>query len=150
MVRLYIYFNVAVMNFSHRIDELSFGKRYPGLVNPLDRTHISAKTSIFIPKFMLIIVEFDNFQYFLGVVPTIYLDKTVTFFGGIMTTNQYAVTEFSHSVDPKNPDALPGIFFKYDLEALSVHVTQSRRGIIQFLTRTFGVVGGIFRLVFKL
>ena len=60
-----------------------------------------------------------------------------------MTTNQYAVTEFSHSVDPRKPDALPGVFFKYDLEALSVHVTQSRRGIVQFLTRTFGVVGGI-------
>lgn len=121
-----------VMNFSHRIDELSFGKRYPGLVNPLDRTFLTAQTN------------FDNFQYFLGVVPTIYRDNTVTFFGGLMTTNQYAVTEFSHSVDPQKPDALPGIFFKYDLEALSVHVTQSRRGIIQFLTRTFGVIGGVF------
>ena len=36
-----------VMNFSHRIDELSFGKRYPGLVNPLDRTYLAAKTSKF-------------------------------------------------------------------------------------------------------
>lgn len=35
-----------VMNFSHRIDELSFGRRYPGLINPLDKTHLVAKTSM--------------------------------------------------------------------------------------------------------
>ena len=59
--------------------------------------------------------DFDNFQYFLGIVPTIYVDNTVTLFGGIMVTNQYAVTEFSHSIDPRKPDAMPGIFIKYDL-----------------------------------
>ena len=26
------------MNFTHRIDEFSFGRYYPGLVNPLDDT----------------------------------------------------------------------------------------------------------------
>jgi len=26
------------MNFSHRIDKLSFGRDYPGLVNPLDNS----------------------------------------------------------------------------------------------------------------
>lgn len=80
----------------------------------------------------------------MGIVPTTYEDRTVAFFGGYLYTNQYAVTEFSHAVDPEKPDALPGIFIKYDLEALSVKVIQSRRGIIQFLTRSFGVIGGTF------
>lgn len=118
------------MNFTHRIDKLSFGRHYPGLVNPLDHTHLSAATN------------FDNFQYYLGIVPTIYVDKTVTFFGGVLVTNQYAVTEFSHIVDPNKPDALPGIFIKYNLEPISVRVTQQHTGLIQFITRTCGIIGG--------
>ncbi|KAJ3253080.1 hypothetical protein HK103_000992 [Boothiomyces macroporosus] len=118
------------MNFTHRVDKLSFGRHYPGLVNPLDHTHLSAATN------------FDNFQYYLGIVPTIYVDKTVTFFGGVLVTNQYAVTEFSHIVDPNKPDALPGIFIKYNLEPISVRVTQQHTGLIQFITRTCGIIGG--------
>lgn len=34
-----------LLNFTHRIDELSFGTRYPGLVNPLDKTNLKAQTS---------------------------------------------------------------------------------------------------------
>ena len=34
------------INFTHRIDELSLGMRYPGLVNPLDKTHIRAESSM--------------------------------------------------------------------------------------------------------
>jgi hypothetical protein len=44
------------INFTHRIDELSFGEHYPGLINPLDNTHLKAES------------HFDNFQYFLGIV----------------------------------------------------------------------------------
>ncbi|KAI8898274.1 endoplasmic reticulum vesicle transporter-domain-containing protein [Globomyces pollinis-pini] len=118
------------LNFTHRIDEFSFGKRYPGLMNPLDMTHVNAVT------------HFDNFQYFLAIVPTIYVDKAVTFFEGLIVTNQYAVTEFSHPVDPNNPDALPGIFIKYNIEPILVRITQLRRGFIEFITRTCGIIGG--------
>lgn len=52
-------------------------------------------------------------------MPTIYIDNTVVF-GGFLVTNQYAVTEFSHEIDPNRPDAMPGIFIKYDIEPLSV------------------------------
>ena len=48
--------NISVMNFSHRIDELSFGLRYPGLVNPLDRTYIVAETSMYFYKTFIQIV----------------------------------------------------------------------------------------------
>jgi hypothetical protein len=79
----------------------------------------------------------------LGIVPTIYVDDTALF-GGVIITNQYAVTEFNHAVDPNNPDAVPGIFFKYAIEPLSVRITQFRVGFTQFITRTCGIVGGVF------
>lgn len=59
-------------------------------------------------------------------------------------TNQYAVTEFNHKLDPDNPDAMPGIFLKYDIEPLLLRITQYRLGIVQFITRTCGVIGGVF------
>ncbi|EGF81798.1 hypothetical protein BATDEDRAFT_86854 [Batrachochytrium dendrobatidis JAM81] len=120
------------INFTHRIDELSFGARYPDLHNPLDHTLEIGTTN------------FDSFMYFLGVVPTIYVDKARSLFGATLLTNQYAVTEFSHAVDPQNPDALPGIFIKYHIEPISVRITESRLGLVQFTTRMCGIIGGAF------
>jgi endoplasmic reticulum-Golgi intermediate compartment protein 2 len=88
-------------------------------------------------------LDLDNFQYFLGIVPTIYVDET-SLFGGWVVTNQYAVTEFNHAIDEKKPDAVPGVFLKYQIEPIAVRVTQFRPGFIQFVTRTCGIVGGIF------
>ncbi|KAI8918695.1 endoplasmic reticulum vesicle transporter-domain-containing protein [Entophlyctis helioformis] len=120
------------INFTHRIDELSFGKRYPGLWNPLDHTLEVGKTN------------FDNFLYYLGVVPTIYVDSARTIFQDVVLTNQYAVTEFSHAIDPETPDTLPGIFVKYNIEPVLVRVTEYRQPLIPFITRMCGIVGGAF------
>jgi hypothetical protein len=54
------------------------------------------------------------------------------------------VTEFNHAVDPNNPDAIPGIFLKYNLEPLAVRVTQYRGALVDFITRTCGIIGGVF------
>ncbi|KAL2915427.1 hypothetical protein HK105_205043 [Polyrhizophydium stewartii] len=120
------------INFTHRIDELSFGARYPGLVNPLDYTLEEGKT------------HFDNFMYYIGVVPTIYVDNARSLFSNVMLANQYAVTEFSHAIDPENPDTLPGIFIKYNIEPIMVRVTESRLGLVQFTTRMCGIIGGAY------
>ncbi|EIE78685.1 hypothetical protein RO3G_03389 [Rhizopus delemar RA 99-880] len=45
-----------VLNFTHRIDELSFGEFYPNLINPLDNSMEIAET------------HFEMFQYYLSVV----------------------------------------------------------------------------------
>ncbi|KAL8697608.1 MAG: hypothetical protein Q9201_007038, partial [Fulgogasparrea decipioides] len=47
-------------NFSHIINELSFGPLYPTLLNPLDRTYATTND------------HFYKYQYYLSVVPTIY------------------------------------------------------------------------------
>ena len=50
----------AAFNFSHHVNELSFGPFYPSLTNPLDNTVATTETN------------FYKYQYYLSVVPTIY------------------------------------------------------------------------------
>ncbi|KAI8909015.1 endoplasmic reticulum vesicle transporter-domain-containing protein [Gorgonomyces haynaldii] len=123
---------IDAVNFTHRIDELSFGKHYPGLVNPLDYTHETATSHL------------ETFQYFLGLVPTIFVDNLGVLYQRTILTNQYAVTEFAHVIDIEKPDSVPGIFVQYDIEPISVRITANRMSLLQFLTRLCGVVGGVF------
>lgn len=39
---------------------------------------------------------------------------------------------------------MPGIFVKYDLNALKIRVVEKHRPFSQFLIRLCGIVGGIF------
>jgi hypothetical protein len=110
-------------NFSHIISEMSYGAFYPSLVNPLDRTVNTAESN------------FHMFQYYLSVVPTIY-----THGRGSIITNQYAVTEQSKKI---NERAIPGIFFKYDIEPILLSVQESRDGILRFMIKLLNVVSGV-------
>jgi len=47
----------------------------------------------------------------------------------------------SHS---KGSHGVPGIFVKYDLSSLRVHIRESHQPFWQFLVRLCGIVGGIF------
>lgn len=118
------------LNFTHRVDKLSFGRHYPGLINPLDHSIELANST------------FEIFQYFVSVVPTIFVDKLGTFGSKIILTNQYAVTDHQRTI--QNALGVPGIFIKYDIEPIEVRVTESRTGFMHYLTRLCGIVGGIY------
>ncbi|PVU86315.1 hypothetical protein BB560_006763 [Smittium megazygosporum] len=113
-------------NFSHTIDELSFGPLYPSLVNPLDNTfQISQKGG-------------EEFGYYVNIIPTIY-----TGIGGTtLPTNQYAVHQHFASEGPSH--TLPGILFNYDIEPIRVEVTEVRIPFMKFLVRLCSMIGGIF------
>lgn len=139
-------------NFSHIVSELSFGAFYPSLVNPLDRT-ISTTNS-----------NFQKFQYFLSLVPTIYtLSSTPTSAlpseedqtghhtdlsplkhladdPSTVFTNQYAVTSQNVVVGER---MVPGIFFKYDIEPLMLTVQERREGFLKLLVKIVNVVSGV-------
>jgi hypothetical protein len=53
-------------NFSHHINELSFGPHYPSLLNPLDKTGDTTEA------------HFHKFQYYLNIVPTIFTSRRVS------------------------------------------------------------------------
>ena len=119
----------AVLNFTHRINQLSFGADFPGIVNPLDgHVEVSRKA-------------FQMYQYFVSVVPTIYTDAS----DNKLYTNQYAVREYAREVDhEKGSHGIPGIIIMFDMEPLLVRVTDSSRSFLHLLVRLCGVVGGIF------
>ncbi|KAG1376132.1 hypothetical protein G6F61_007862 [Rhizopus arrhizus] len=114
-----------VLNFTHRIDELSFGEFYPNLINPLDNSMEIAET------------HFEMFQYYLSVVPTTYIDRK----GHVLLTNQYAVTD-THRAFYEGQTA-PGIFFKYEMEPISVQISEeSPQSFLHFVVRLCGILGG--------
>ncbi|KAI4235698.1 MAG: hypothetical protein LQ349_002972 [Xanthoria aureola] len=136
-------------NFSHIINELSFGPLYPSLLNPLDRTTATTDD------------HFYKFQYYLSVVPTIYTRSPTPpplspppahkphdtpplppdySTRNTIITNQYAATSQSH---PVNERTIPGIFFKFDIEPILLTVREERMSFLWLVVRVVNVVSGV-------
>lgn len=142
-------------NFSHQINELSFGPFYPSLTNPLDNTYATTDA------------HFWRFQYYVSVVPTIYTTdpagvarlRPATSPGSsdealnaqvksswlrpsrhTVFTNQYAVTEQSHSV---SENTIPGVFVKFDMEPILLTIAEEWDTPLALLVRLVNVVSGI-------
>ncbi|PVU99028.1 hypothetical protein BB559_001080 [Furculomyces boomerangus] len=113
-------------NFTHVIDELSFGNFYPSLINPLDETFQVSEN------------ESTTFQYFVSIIPTVYTGTN----GKTLVTSQYAVNQVA--LDADSVDSVPGIFFTYDIEPILVNITELRIPFSKFLIRICSMIGGIF------
>ncbi|KAI9819672.1 MAG: hypothetical protein M1832_003906 [Thelocarpon impressellum] len=114
-------------NFSHIVNELSFGPFYPSLTNPLDSTVATTPSHFF------------KYQYFLSIVPTIYTARSSASRTSV-ATNQYAVTSQSYAIGERS---IPGIFFKFDIEPILLLVRSERQGFLAFLLRVVNVVSGV-------
>jgi len=119
----------AAINFTHRVNTLSFGKHFPLMNNPLDNSVEIATTT------------WEYFKYFVSVVPTIYNDGSRYLF-----TNQYAVSEKMKKISELHgsPTEVPGIFFQYSIQPVSVRITREQEDVATFLVRIFGIIGGIW------
>ncbi len=116
------------VNFSHRIDHLSFGPPVPGGINPLDSTLRTTND------------RRHMFQYYIRVVPTKFSTLQRT-----MNTNQYSITERNRTLNHKaGSHGAVGIFFKYELNAMTIEILEHRRSFLQFIIRMCGIIGGIF------
>ena len=158
----------GTFNFSHHVNELSFGPHYPNLLNPLDKTSDTTEA------------HFMRYQYYLSIVPTIFTKRRVSTQSGSLDpaaipqpptldmmpntkrdkdgivrhvpnpnsgvdsnsifTNQYAATSQSREV-PAN--TVPGIFFKYDIEPILLIVSERRTSFLALLVRLVNVVSGV-------
>ncbi|KAJ2003263.1 hypothetical protein H4R26_003159 [Coemansia thaxteri] len=121
---------VHMLNFTHYIDELSFGPLYPSLVNPLDETMHFAHDS------------YAAIRYFISAVPTLYIDPAAR----TVSTNQYAVNEYykAQSDDSAMGGKPPGIFVEYSFEPIAVTVREHRGSLLVFLVRLCAAVSGFF------
>ncbi|KAK1418284.1 hypothetical protein QVD17_27427 [Tagetes erecta] len=114
-------------NISHKINKLSFGDHYPGIINPLDGVHWFQNTAN------------GMYQYFIKVVPTVYTPLR----GAVIRSNQFSVTEHYKSPEVRQ-HAHPGVFFFYDLSGIKVNFTETRSSFFHFLTNICAIIGGIF------
>lgn len=110
------------------IKQLSFGAVYPGLQNPLDN------------KVQTVMEGSALYQYFVKVVPTIYEYSN----GRQVSTNQYSVTEHFRPKNAQHPNVVPGVFFMYDLNPIMVHIKESKKSFLHFLTNLCAIIGGVF------
>ncbi|XP_022131921.1 endoplasmic reticulum-Golgi intermediate compartment protein 3-like [Momordica charantia] len=115
-------------NISHKINRLTFGEYFPGVVNPLDSVQWRQET----PS--------ATYQYFIKVVPTVY--KHIS--GNTIQSNQFSVTEHVKSADIGRLQSLPAVFFFYDLSPIKVTFTEEHVSFLHFLTNVCAIVGGIF------
>ncbi|KAJ7189818.1 endoplasmic reticulum vesicle transporter-domain-containing protein [Mycena pura] len=116
----------SLMNLSHVITEFSFGSYFPDIVQPLDNSfHVTNE-------------PFIAYQYFLHVVPTAYIAPR----SSPLYTHQYSVTHYTRVLD--HHSGTPGIFFKFDLDPMSLTIHQRTTSFIQLIIRCVGVIGGVF------
>jgi len=128
--RLHVPFEA--LNFSHVIQELSFGEFYPMIRNPLDN---SGK---------VVDDKLVAFKYYAKVVPTKYERL-----GVVVDTNQFSLTEniltFERSANGR-PSGIPGIYFKYDFEPIKLSIKENRLSFWQFVSRLATIIGGLLVL----
>ncbi|KAK0193298.1 DUF1692-domain-containing protein [Armillaria mellea] len=84
---------------------------------------------------------FVAYQYFLHVVPTTYIATR----SKPLHTHQYSVTHYTRVLQHNR--GTPGIFFKFDLDPMSLTIHQRTTTFAQLLIRCVGVVGGSVEVV---
>jgi len=118
-------------NLTHKINHLSFGESYPGILNPLDATSSADERGSTMT------------QYYVKIVPTTYhyLKNPST----PIYTNQYSVTKHEKQISLLAGDSgLPGVFFMYEFSPMMVKVSERAKSFLHFLTSLCAIVGGVF------
>jgi len=114
-------------NFSHRIDKFSFGELHGSIIQPLEGDEK---------------IDFNannKYQYFIEVVPT-----DIQTLSGTWRTFQYSVKELTRPIDHvSGSHGAPGIYFRYDMSALKVVVTQDREPFWQWIVKLCAGAGGL-------
>ncbi|KAL3233539.1 ER-derived vesicles protein ERV41 [Nakaseomyces bracarensis] len=118
---------IEEVNFAHAINEFSFGDFYPYINNPLDKTARFNKED-----------PLSAYVYHVSAIPMKYKKMGVE-----IDTFQYSVNDYRHSVKDmrrKSLSVFPGIFFKYNFEALSIEVSDIRISFFQFIIRLVAIM----------
>lgn len=80
------------------------------------------------------------YNYFIDVVPT-----DVKTFLTTVKTYQYSVKQLARPINhDRGSHGMPGLFFKYDVAALKVTVSQERDHLGMFLVRLCSIIGGVY------
>ena len=119
-----------MINTTHYIDELAFGKNFPNQINPLSKTKQIATNR-------------DNtallYHYYVKIVPSTYIFLNQT----QLLTNQYSVTKHKkiiNNIYDSSDHQLPGTFFTYEISAIMVKFIERKRSLVHFLTSLCAII----------
>jgi len=119
-----------MLNTTHYIDELTFGKYFPNQINPLSNTKQITNShdggSIL-------------YHYYVKIVPSIYVFLNQT----QLITNQYSVTKHKKiikNIYDSSDHQLPGTFFTYEISAIMVKFVEQKRSLAHFLTSLCAII----------
>lgn len=114
------------INFSHRIEHLSFGSKYPGMVNPLNgQQQLAMQTR-------------EHFTFFLSIISITYRDDE-----NDIRTNQYTLNGFKGKQSYKD-FSNPGLFFQYSFEPLALVVSRESMSFLTFIGHLITIVGCVY------
>lgn len=123
-----LFTNERDYNFSHRIEKFSFGEYVPSVINPLEGEEKITESRSHL------------YQYYLKVVSTEVQTSELS-----LKSYQYATSERDRAVDHSSGShGIPGIYFKYDIDAICVKVINDNVPLWKFLVRLCGIIGGIY------
>ena len=114
-------------NFSHRINNLSFGDK-SNIVNPLEAEIVLTEEKEIL------------YLYFLRVVPTIFRTSKHS----TDLAYQYSVTQLHRVLTPGKKHAHSGIIFKYEFDPVVVTIRERDKSFWHFIIQLCGIVGGVF------
>merc|ERR1711972_685593 len=109
-------------DFAHEINEISFGSKIRKISSKLDGNSL------------------ESHEYVMRIVPTTYEDIS----GSKLVAYQYTYAYRSHISFGHGGRVIPALWFKYDLNPITVRYHETRPPIYHFLTTVCAIVGGTF------
>ncbi|DBA00549.1 TPA: hypothetical protein N0F65_006453 [Lagenidium giganteum] len=127
-LNIYSFFDFLNFNSSHVVNHLRFGPIIPKMETPLIDVHKTVLENV------------ATYKYFVNIVPTKYIYLS----GQSITTYQYSVTEHVMKNEESNQLSFPGVMFSYEFSPIAVEYVETKPTILQFITSSSAIVGGIF------
>jgi len=123
-------------DFAHEIHEISFGSK----IRKISSKNIRSSFNPLKGRNKVDGSNLESHEYVMRIVPTTYEDIS----GGKLTAYQYTYAYRSHISFGHGGRVIPALWFKYDLNPITVRYHESRPPLYHFLTTICAIVGGTF------
>ncbi|EQC41387.1 hypothetical protein SDRG_01358 [Saprolegnia diclina VS20] len=127
-LNMFTFLEFLDFNSSHIVHSLRFGPSIPEMINPLENVH------------KVVVENFKIYKYGISIVPTQY----TPLYGPSVQTYQYSVTEHASDPNENGRFSFPGVVFSYEFSPIKVEYIETKPSLLQFLTSTCAIVGGVF------
>jgi hypothetical protein len=123
-------------DFKHEVHEVSFGSKIRKISSKMDRASFNPLKN----RSRLDGNSLESHEYIMRVVPTTYEDIG----GSKLMAYQYTYAYRSHISFGHGGRVIPALWFRYDLNPITVRYHETRPPLYHFLTTVCAIVGGTF------